>query len=257
MKLKWAGLTFCFVSGAVWSLDGKTQIDDKVSCKLKFNVNDNDEESPRKKLKTSHDESKQPSPKVIDEPSTSGLGDGHAFTVKKLIDIHGDLFKKCPFADKMTEKVKNDDILADFPIGQEVMGSCPYLTTEAQKVDALSLDLKCPISGMEATTATETSEKCPFIAEQHKSQAESVEVVEDANGNGVKMVDYNEKKIEKVPELVDHSDILYCGMFRHKSVASKLFEDAECLGRQLAENLIKLGALDVMRVAQNFIRQKA
>lgn len=234
------------IKGAVWSLEGKTKIENSISCFLDF---DNDEVSPRKKLKTNHDEvdqaPKQSSPKVID---SSSLASGDSITISKLVEIHGDLFKKCPFASKITEKCPATTTGApEFPVGQEVMGACPYFETSEKKVEALKQDVKCPITG-----ESSSAEKCPFIAEQHKSQEEKLHTEE----NGVKLLDYVEQAIDKVPELVDHSSTLYCGMFRHKKVAAKLFEDCENLGKQLAENLINLGALDVMKVAQNFIREK-
>lgn len=266
------------IKGAVWSLDGKIQIEDTLKCLIE---DSNEGESQRKKLKILHDtptkedkeenndkpNKKQISPKIIDETASTSA-QSQSYDISKLINIHGDLFKKCPFSS--TETTKSATQAPEFPIGQDFMGNCPYFETPEQKVDALKLDIKCPITGQElpsssaataktgdngnsSTTSTKV-ESCPFIAEQHRTQAESLEGNEE---NGVKLLDYSEKQDATDLPLIDNSDTLYCGMYRHSNVDQKVFEECENLGKQLAERLIKLGALDVMRVAQNEIREKA
>lgn len=255
--------------GAVWSLDGTTKIEDQLKCELHFDSNDNNN-SPPKKLKTMHetDNSGNDSPpKIIDDslPTTSKISGGESapsMTIDKLITIHGDLFKKCPFSSKLTQnKVQTTDLAEkisngsnnvsktvepcpiNFPIGQDFMGECPAFDTTEQKIEA-SNDLgsdgpKCPVFDC----PTSSVDKCPFFGQ---------------TTDQVKLIEYDEtnKQTKDTPKLVDHSDQLYCGMHRHKCVNKDIFDACEGLGKQLASNLISKGALEVMRCAQNEIHGK-
>lgn len=272
------------IEGAVWSLDGKTKISNTCKCDLDFNY-----ESPRKKARIEQVDNsidtpdrvapkKSNSPTVIDDsanqyPSSSALlgGGESSMTMNKLINIHGDLIKKCPHFTKSTEKstsaVTTNDIHlsnnnedstgntttcpkephSDFPVGQDFMGACPVFDSTQEKVDAMGKfdDAKCPIAG-ESSSAAAAAASCPFISKQL-----------EANSDEVKLIEYDEKqKIQKVPDLVDDSATLYCGMYRQIYITKDLFESCEDLGKQLANNLINLGALEVMKVAQNEIREK-
>lgn len=249
--------------GAVWSLDGTTKIEDQVKVELNFDSDNNN--SPPKKLKTSHDTSgNNTPPKVIDDSATSSKTDNPP-SIDKLITIHRDLFKKCPYSGKLTQnKVQSTAVPSeknsngtktttkpdescpiDFPVGQDVMGECPFFNTTEQKVEA-SNDLgadgpKCPI--IDCTTSSVVTDKCPFF-EQHTQ-------------DHVKLIEYDENEQAKnTPTLIDHRDQLFCGMHRHTYVNKELFDACDALGRQLANNLISKGALEVMRCAQNEIHGK-
>lgn len=239
--------------GAVWSLDGTTKIEDQLKCELNFESDNNN--SPPKKLKTVHDPAETDSPpKIIDDSlATTSKIEGSDMTINKLITIHGDLFKKCPFSGKMLstaavppEKSSNGSKTTeacpiDFAVGQDVMGECPYFESTQEKVEA-SHDLssnKCPV----IDASTSSVEKCPYL-EQTKDH--------------VKLIEYDEANTltNDTPKLVDHSNELYCGMHRHKCVKKDIFDVCEGLGKQLANNLISKGALEVMRCAQNEIHGK-
>lgn len=119
---------------------------------------------------------------------------------------------------------------------------------------------KCPITGRVAETKKDV-EKCPFASrldvDETDKKANKIEKCPFLSQNQqVKLIDYdiNGKNIQ--PTIVDDSDTLFCGLFRHKCVKLKIFEKCESLGRTLAEKLISKNALEVMKIAQDEIRSK-
>lgn len=249
------------IIGAVWSLDGTIKIQDQIECQFPCTT-----DTPRKKQKTKHEHgagegvtNKNSPPKIIDDfmPSSSkmGAGDTSDMTMQHLINIHGDLFKKCPFSSKLPEKDSQNTSKADtqgsckktaeicpinFAVGQDVMGECPVFETAEQKLVAFNKlggeSKDCSAKAINTQESKNNVEKCPFQPV---------------------LFDYDEtKKIENVPDLIDNSDILYCGMYRQKYITEIIFQSCEQLGKKLAGNLIKKGALEVMQVAQNEIREK-
>ncbi|XP_058058248.1 uncharacterized protein LOC131209245 [Anopheles bellator] len=303
------------VEGAVWSLDGETEIRSKGECELDLSAPGHSEETPPKKLKLTespsvldsgngkgnnakgspaecpidHQEGKRKSPEIIADNDVLLLPgcskDGSRLNLSKFIDIHGELFKKCPYSSQLTKivseakkadsngnnlqpegeskprKVEEPDLCpsALFPVGQEVMGDCPFVSTE-EKVDMLlagAIGAGCPmakpkpvekneqavdngvVEGKESSVATPL-DKCPFLA--------------------AKVLDYNEnldgRHLGPEPTLEDNSDLLFCGMHRHSSVKQTVFERCEKLGYDLAHDLIARGALAVMKCAQNEIHSK-
>ncbi|XP_063695652.1 porphobilinogen deaminase [Culicoides brevitarsis] len=253
--------------GAVWSLDGTTKIEEQLKAELNFET-DNNNFSPRKKLKTTHDidedthNDKSPTPPKIIDDSAGTSRKERTPSIDELITIHRDLFKKCPYSGKLTQnkvqpekeekptngnKVKTEENCPlDFPVGQDVMGECPFFNSTEQKVEA-SLDLgangpKCPV--IDCASSSVVAEKCPFF--EHK-ETEDVKLIEYDENNHVS---------KAVPTLIDHRDELYCGMHRHKTIQKEIFDACEELGKKLANKLIEKGALEVMRCAQNEIHAK-
>lgn len=151
---------------------------------------------------------------------------------------------------------------ARFPVGQEVMGDCPFVSTE-EKVDlvgSISVGLVCPVTGnkqqehdkngadsknganekVTMEQPTTPADKCPFLA-------------------SAKVLDYNENLDRRQivePKLNDDSEHLFCGMHRHSYIQREVFERCEKLGYDLAHDLIAKGALAVMKCAQNEIHSK-
>ncbi|XP_053670541.1 porphobilinogen deaminase [Anopheles nili] len=321
------------VEGAVWSLDGKTEIRTKGESTLDLadsrpgsvrkNIiladEDDDAVLPVKKAKSEtgdgpdsppetargcpieHHQRKK-SPEIIRDttdlllPGCSKDG-GARMDLTKFIDIHGELFKKCPYSSELTKMVTeaktsdaNGNELANngnggvignaekptkpptdtvqpelcpsvrFPVGQEVMGDCPFLSTE-EKVDlggSIAVALVCPVTGnkqepgkndtqngagerkVEKQHDVPLAEKCPFLA-------------------SAKVLDYNENLDSRLivePTLKDDSEQLFCGMHRHSHIEREVFERCEKLGYDLAHDLITKGALAVMKCAQNEIHSK-
>uniref|UniRef100_A0A182QUV5 hydroxymethylbilane synthase n=1 Tax=Anopheles farauti TaxID=69004 RepID=A0A182QUV5_9DIPT len=314
------------VEGAVWSLDGKTEIRTKGECVLDLadsrpdgvgsdSASDSSSSPHRAKKLRSGGSSSSPeaervcpidhksqqqrkkSPEIIRDnelllPGCSKDG-GARMDLSKFIDIHGELFKKCPYSSELskiaatetkgsgrngnevesetppeavpttdgketnakTSEHDQPDLCpsARFPVGQEVMGDCPFVSTE-EKVDltgSISVGLVCPVTGNkleQSDNKTDASgngnlvadNKCPFLA-------------------SAKVLDYNENLDRRQivePTLKDDSEQLFCGMHRHAFIEREVFERCEKLGYDLAHDLIGKGALAVMKCAQNEIHSK-
>jgi hydroxymethylbilane synthase len=275
------------------------------------------------------------SPKIIDDtPTASGSKFNETIDIEELIKIHGDAFKKCPYAvqiekvlpkgvAKNESKTKKEECPKNFNVVPDVMGVCPILNTE-QKIQ-MGEEMKCPVSGKSVEQAdsiskcpvtakttvicgtdnkdahpidfnavpdvmgvcpvlntkqkiqlgegmicpitgqsavqSETSKKCPVATQTSDiSEPEDKPVSSNINkcpfltSNHVKLIDYNENTNNVQPDIIDNSEILYCGMHKHNWLAkSNIFAKCEELGRNLAENLINKGALEVMQCAQREI----
>lgn len=266
------------LKGAVWSLDGKTKIESDAKCDFDLNNNEDNEIIPRKRIKTDDNKNgnnHRKSPEIIDDSKATilnyklGGGDAKNVDIEALISIHGEQFKKCPYSlqhqqDRLKKQTEGDDKCENetdgcplqIPIGQDFMGNCPYFNTE-EKVNLADV---CPITGKTAADVNKNKEpsKCPFsetkkLEPANTSSSSSTEKCPFLSGS-VKLVDYVENNRNVCPKLTDHSDILFCGMSKHKSIRCNAFELCQKLGIQLAEDLISKGALDVMRVAQAEIR---
>lgn len=259
--------------GGVWSLDGQSEIVDKVSIEFQMKDEvgkkqiDDDEElgvSPNKRPKLSEDEAEKlkQSPEIIDESSCSLKGQKNA---SEIVNIHGRVFDVCPFSGQSRtskNEPKNDtgdgrrfDPLS-LPIGQDFMGECPVLNTE-QKIsfDAASDGggdvVSCSMADklIASSNATkEDIEKCPFL---HKQKDEIVELI-DYEANAKKNPNCEKKSL--IDNLADVK--LYCGFFCHQQELRSAFDKCEELGIALAEKLISAGALEIMKLAQDEIHSK-
>lgn len=244
------------IIGAVWSLDGKIEIQSNTNCILELDDNAN-EVIPKKRSRTEIDVEtptknivpKADSPPIVDDSkATSSCSKSGKFDIEALINIHGEVFKKCPYSNAMTEKKQDETALVKdcpihMPVGQDVMGECPYVNTSQKvlSVNEVSSELgegdiaKCPFFNSEKLEITKTeteSNKCPFVAES-KSGAGDTNLTSDSM-----------------------EQTLYCGLYRHDCYRLDVFEKCEALGKSLANSLIENGALKVMSKAQVEIRQK-
>lgn len=301
------------VIGAVWSLDGKIEIQTLNKCNLNLekaqkrqseNVTEVDH-IPNKRLKlsiledeNSHnllDSGKLSPPKIIDlsvvkknDDSNNGSADSQAnpIDLAGLINIHSDAFKKCPYSSVLTKDFLKPDLPQPdkpannqlnqssnehensstsntehplkcplhFPIGQDVMGQCPYVDTSNQHIMQLiseSVDTapkcpfdkgnkvpgaasKCPFDKGNTIAETDNQSKCPFLSASTSNA---------------------ENEITILPSNDNDNEILYCGLYRHKCWPLEIFERCENLGIELAQQLIAKGALKVMEAAQSEIRK--
>ncbi|KAH8415509.1 hypothetical protein KR222_001482, partial [Zaprionus bogoriensis] len=164
-------------------------------------------------------------------------------------------------------------------VGQDFMGECPFVSNEA-KVSYASAG-KCPVTHMATTlpnparssgdepdnaTTVPSSSKCPFAA---MHQGSGLEVPQEKSGHTkcpflqktVQMFDYADEEQPqpqqlKLPVLIEDVDNLFCGLYQHACYSRQIYVKANQLGQALAEQLIKQGALDVMKVAQAEIHSK-
>ncbi|KAL1382808.1 hypothetical protein pipiens_013214 [Culex pipiens pipiens] len=251
-----AKVTQLNVEGAVWSLDGKTEIRSDGGCALMLSGDvdldvENGNVIPAKKAKAADEDTvdnaipaspppaarcpidhKRKSPEVVDHAKPGCSQDGDKIDLSKFISVHGEMFKKCPYSSEIEKlsSVESNELIesgkcddgkndpsATFPVGVDFMGDCPYVSTE-QKVDQ---------SGQSGL-------------------------------NKRKILDYNENLEREIvaPKLESTSEHLFCGMFRHKHVAKEIFDECEQTGIRLAQDLIGKGALEVMKCAQNEIHSK-
>lgn len=248
------------VKGGVWSLDGKSEIVDEVSTDFVVNCKPGEENlrvddegvSPTKKQKLSSEKLNK-SPVVIDE-STSCL-DQTGKDASEIVNLHGNVFDVCPYSGQSrSSKVDSNDKterrfdVQKLPIGQDFMGECPVLNTEQKisfetKTENPNEGLSCPVN---SNLVAEEISKCPFIKKQNET---------------VKLFDYEENS-QKNPQvsksLVDNlTEVkLYCGFFCHNDDLKIAFDKCEDLGVTLAEKLVALGALEIMKVAQDEIHSK-
>lgn len=243
------------VEGAVWSLNGDTEIKNTVSCNLIFkSESPKADVGPSKRPKLSGGD--EVTAEIIDEsPFKSDMED--------LVTIHGKMCstggkkKKCQeICEALCDKKKFD--LSKLIVGQDVMGSCPVLNDE-QKV-SFSFDCEaqdgpceeCPFTEkLESEIPKEAYEKCPFLKQQKEKSEKPVA-----------MIDYEEMAKEDTSEkkslIAGMKEIkLYCGLFCHSESVRPLLEKCENLGIELANKLIAANALEVMKVAQDEIHSKA
>ena len=128
------------VDGAVWSLDGKTEIVDKILFHLSLDIPTKDETenaksdvitTKRVKLNEYRDESLKKIPVVLNEnvlPCSSLKTMNEKLNITEIMNIHGKVFNQCPFTGKFNKKSEHQHF-----IGQDFMGDCPVLNTN-QKI---------------------------------------------------------------------------------------------------------------------------
>uniref|UniRef100_A0A1Q3G1I6 hydroxymethylbilane synthase n=1 Tax=Culex tarsalis TaxID=7177 RepID=A0A1Q3G1I6_CULTA len=277
------------VEGAVWSLDGKTEIRSDGGCALTLLSGvdldaENGNDIPAKKAKPEDEDTvdnaipasppppaarcpidhKRKSPEVVDHAAKPGCSrDGEKIDLSKFISVHGEMFKKCPYSselEKMNATDSND--LAECGKCDESGKNDPS-TTFPVGVDFMG---DCPYVSTEQKvdqSGQSGALKCPVSG---KLLIEPVPQ-QDASAGGLscpflaqqaKILDYNENLEREIiaPKLESTSEHLFCGMFRHKHVAKEIFDECEQTGIRLAQDLIGKGALEVMKCAQNEIHSK-
>ncbi|XP_039963734.1 porphobilinogen deaminase isoform X1 [Bactrocera tryoni] len=310
--------------GAVWSLDGATEIRDKKACSFAVEevkkadnndnanlVEDSDDDSSdqpptkrRRSNESSSPEQRHSPPVINDDAEIEKLTT--AYSMGDIIEKHISLAKHCPVISADLHKIEminnaengndNGNISANLDlrasgdsnannphcplkmdVGQDFMGECPFVSKE-EKI-TLATAGKCPVTKelvqkpKEETdnvvvAALPSTSKCPF-ASMHSTAKDnefSSSAPDAAAGKcpflqkTVKMFDYaDEEKPQpkSIPVLIEDVDNLYCGLYQHACYNRELYKRSDALGQQLAEELIKKGALEVMKCAQAEIHSKA
>lgn len=309
--------------GAVWSLDGATEIRDEKACNLAIEevkkadnddnanlVEDSDEDSSdqpptkrRRSNESSSPEQRRSPPVINDDAEMEKLT--AAYTMGDIIEKHMSLAKHCPVISADLHKIEmmnntengndngNVNANVDFSaggdsnvnnphcplkidVGQDFMGECPFVSKEEKII--LATAGKCPVTNellqkpddetdSAAVAAVPSTSKCPFASMHSTANGNefSSSAPDAAAGKcpflqkTVKMFDYADEekpKPKSVPVLIEDVDNLYCGLYQHACYNRELYIRSDALGRQLAEELIKKGALDVMKCAQAEIHSK-
>lgn len=241
------------ISGGVWSLNGDTEIIEELSesFELELNYKESDEESevtPTKRQKVSEesDESTQKlSPTIIHEnflspPESENVGS----ILEKHLQFNDISYTRAGQDDNNSKSEFHFDT-KKIPIGQDVMAECPVVDVRT-KVSGSSSTSKCPMNEGNGVgfsldvIKSEELKKCPFF----------------------KLIDYEanaeERSKRQTKSLIENcGDVkLFCGLFCHKDAHLEAFEMCEKLGVNLAEKLVALGALEVMKKAQDEVHAK-
>lgn len=280
------------VTGAVWSLDGKTEIQALNKCMLDLektqkrqlgNISEVDH-VPNKKLKLSIsdednlnllDSGKLSPPKIVDL-SAIEKKDEKPIDLAGLINIHSGAFKKCPYSSVLTK----DFVKLDLPKSEA--------STQSNQIESSDLpenlttsntphSLKCPLH---FSIGQDVMGQCPYVdtSNQHITQLVSETIDRETTtaekcpfqkGNTILNADSKQQKcpflsastskaeteISATLSNDNENEVLYCGLYRHKCWPLQIFERCEKLGKELANQLIEKGALKVMECAQNEIRK--
>lgn len=243
------------ITGAVWSLDGKIEIQSNTNCILELDDNAN-EVIPKKRSRIEVIEKtpsnkpplKADSPPIVDDSKATSSTSTGKFDIEALISIHGEAFSKCPYSQSLNESKRDGGaVVKDCPVhisvGQDVMGECPYVDT-SQKV--------LSVGEMSSTTASSDIANCPFFSSKKPE-------VEAKNATAIMkcpFVSESKSGAGDPNDAVSNEETLYCGLYRHECYRMDVFEKCEALGKSLAASLIENGALKVMSKAQSEIRQK-
>lgn len=198
----------------------------------------------------------------------SAMDNAEPIDIENLINKHGKLFMLCPFAEG-----KKRVCPVEYPIGQEVMGECPYFSDGEGLSETLvkmhprrpSYDIKkCPFMANQAVAISSQMEmsnlsnaqvtipaydiinepkakNCPFLKQNTATESIGANSTESTANSGMEICTEQEVK-------------LFCGLTKHFNLSEEVLDKCEDLGRELANKLIEHGALKIMHCAQNFIR---
>lgn len=249
------------VTGAVWSLDGKIHIQNSLNDKIAFpaytsRIEIIDINSRKRKLdeiihsedkqtkicksdqcKNKTDDSKEEKIKCCRANTTQETMKN--MEIENLVTAHGKLLTACPYSSP-----KNGKCPLKFPIGQEFMGSCPFFDGSSEN----------QLVKLHSKRSNYDIKKCPFMSNQvvvsdegNSSNIDSQENICTASDSKAQNCTLSNKA-----SLVGTK--LYCGLTKHVQLPVEIIEKCENLGYDLAQSLIRNGALDVMHTAQEKIR---
>lgn len=243
------------ITGAVWSLDGVSEVQTNLKCELNLDPVTDDDESeddantdgspPTKRRKmidgNESGDASSSSPPIINDDSfdvpdcDKSSPNSKSIRLENLMNVHEEMFKKCPFIKEHQTSRENgggsqdqvDRCPLHLPVGQDFMGQCPFFHKNGDQI----------VKKLADQIMSKGKEKCPFLHE-------------------VQMIEHPDDHNNTTKELPSEENQKYCGLFRHKNVREETFRKCEQLGKSLAEGLIADGALEIMKCAQNEIRQK-
>ena len=283
------------LTGSVWSLDGANEVLSQKHCNILLEDANSNDMPPAKRIKlTKSPDVVDNATKIVDDsatPSCSTLPPVK-YNVDSLLNIHGELFAKCPYTSEIFSANVVDPSSA-LPVGQDVMGECPYfdVTQKTLAPELIKKNISVETSKQETSVDKAHGATCPFLKEKMENTATSTTVIckekqsskvdadqlaqsaevkkgtklsicpfikdQPSNDNKSKRKIDDDQPIQCVEDnhLEKEEIPLYCGLYRHKCYQLELFEKCEELGQQLAKQLIANGALEVMESAQFQIRK--
>lgn len=182
------------ITGAVWSLDGKTEVQSKVKCALDLRApakpkavatpranedessGDSDEIVPTKRARLSGSDGdvdqpaaqpkKPDSPTIVDDTPAVPMPAGSDMSA--LLRIHGNLLTKCPYAAAHQRNGDADKCSLNMSaiassVGQDVMGQCPYLNAEQKALVGVAMAETVASAG--GQSGADVMGKCPISVE--------------------------------------------------------------------------------------------
>lgn len=171
-------------------------------------------------------------------------------------------------------------------IGTDVMGKCPFVGNETK----ISLSAACSSSvtknisevncnnsssdkdETDCAPSKPVTSKCPFSSMHYANDpmfAKGYQSDSQSSVHGkcpfltktIKLFDYGDDEKPRSQHLenllIETGDNLFCGLYQHACDNRDLYVKCNLLGQQLAEDLIKKGALEVMKSAQAEIHSKS
>lgn len=161
--------------------------------------------------------------------------------VENLIGIHGKLFWACPNVDNCSARMKSK---GDNPVSENAPTN-NFKEILVKIHMRKSLDIK----------------KCPFMANQVVAYNAQNELSNAFENQALVLGDRAKNCLflnayEKNSNGVSAMDVkLYCGLTKHFSLGEDVITKCEEIGRELAQSLISLGALEIMKSAQDSIHK--
>lgn len=240
------------------------------------------------------------------DTDVAAVSDEPVKELSELIHIHEDAFKKCPYATVLTRALSirrsvdqaqsppttpsteiagNEEAThsgADkqtpikcplhFPIGEDVMGQCPYFdTSDERNLDLLTecIETNENKSKIETNISADNGERkvsvCPFSQQSVVGQAKGCPYSGAPSESKAPKCPYlgasssSSLTSETVPaaaETIKTNNVeLFCGLFGHDISTLDILRTCEAIGQKLAAQLISNGAQIVMEAAQNEIRK--
>lgn len=226
------------LKGGVWSLNGQIEITEADKCTVEIKKENSETQKIPEKTKFAGKTSALASldKNTITEPENKltcpkcsyeipykrqKLDDSENNVEKTKIDLINDPHEHCPVT---------------IPVGADFMGKCPYLDAQGPS--------KCPVNAeiltLDGQHSSQNVTKCPYLS-KGKIQVQ-IELKNDI------------KTVEKMTTCPYREPKLYVGLCPSKKTPLWALEQAEHLGINLAEKLLKKGALEVMTEAQKEIR---
>lgn len=239
--------------GGVWSLNGQIEISEIDKCTIEIKRDPSDPKYIEKNAKTKKGDKKKAA-------ATNNMTNNDNLTCSYNIPCKRQRMTNDIPQHDMTKKLlmsdPHDQCPVAIPVGADFMGKCPYLDGQGPSNLHNQSTSKCPVNP-EILTLTgnflpQNLSSCPFLTksqidEQHKYILNKTVINNDIQKSEVIVQN------QTIP-IKDISTKLYVGIYPSKKTPLWALEQAEHLGKNLAEKLMQKGAQQVMAEAQKEIR---
>lgn len=245
------------LQGGVWSLNGQIEISEIDKCTIEIKRDPSDPKYIEKNTKSSKKNDKKKSASQM--TNDNNLTCTYNIPCKRQRLLSNEM--PHPQID-MTNKTHKMNLMNDphdqcpvaIPVGADFMGKCPYL--DGQGPSNLQSTSKCPVNP-EILTLTgnfipQNLTSCPYLIKSTINDEQKY-VIKSVN-------DLSNQQPQKSDVILQNLNVpqketkLYVGIYPSKKTPLWALEQAEHLGKNLADKLIQKGAGQVMAEAQKEIR---